>query len=338
MRGAAIFLGLCSAAGVVATPILAQQGDRPSRECVREIVKLCGRDRSQIPMCLTEKSSELSDGCKAELRVRAQARTAGQTSSVPATSSISYGPHERQAIDFYAANGLSNSPALVLFIHGGGWSFGNHQTTVQQKPDHFTSLEYAFASTGYRLMPDTPVEGQAADIGAAIRALRDQAPTLGFDPDQIVLIGHSAGAHLAALVSTDPQYAGDAMSAIQGVILLDGAGYDIASSMQQATPRSRQLYDRVFGDDPERQAALSPANHAGAPDAPNWLILFVEERDKARAQSNLLASRLKDAGVSSNAVSISNTDHGRMNREIGTEAGARQTQAIDAFLQQIFDN
>ncbi|MFL0357274.1 alpha/beta hydrolase [Erythrobacter sp. GH1-10] len=339
----AIALIIAVMIALIAVPLLALERERPSPECVREIVQLCGRDRSKIRACLREKSAELSDTCSAELRERMQQRRGqpGQPGNAPQAvvrpdRTVIYGEHPRQQIDVFEPAGAVDELPLVLFIHGGGWSFGNHKL-VQAKPAHFTGMDYYFASTGYRLLPESPVEQQASDIGAAVKALRGQATAIGFDPDRIVLMGHSAGAHLAALVATDPTYAGDAFAAIKGVILLDGAGYDVADSMANAEPRAARLYDSAFGSDPARQAALSPVTHIGGPDAPNWLALYVAERDRSKLQSERLVSALVDAGVKAQAIGIENTDHGRMNRELGTEAGAHQTQAITAFLAQAFD-
>ncbi len=336
------------AAALIATPILAQRsGDRPSRECVREIVELCGRDRSQMRSCLQEKVSELSESCAAEVRKRAQERRGNRGGerggsqaqfqpTAKADRTIIYGQHQRQQIDVYEPSDAVDELPMIVFIHGGGWSFGNHKIAVQSKPKHFNDAGYYFASTGYRVLPDAPVEDQAKDVGAAIQALRGQASAIGFDRDRIVLMGHSAGAHLAALVSTDPQYAGEAFAAINGVVLLDSGAYEIASSMAVAEPRSLNLYRDVFGEDPARQAALSPVTHVGGMDAPAWLALYVEERAKTKSQAEMLAGALNNAGAKAEAVAISNTDHGRLNRELGTEAGAAQTRAVDAFLARIF--
>ncbi|MEM7666910.1 MAG: alpha/beta hydrolase [Pseudomonadota bacterium] len=345
----AIAAGLATT--LIATPILAQRGDRPSRECVREIVELCGRDRSQIRSCLQEKAGQLSEKCSTEMQERMQRRggegrrgnrggnrEGGQAQfqrTAKADRTVIYGSDQRQQIDVYEPDDAVDDLPLVLHIHGGGWSFGNHKL-VQSKPTHFNQAEYYFASTGYRLMPDAPVEEQAKDIGAALQALRGQASAIGFDRDRIVVMGHSAGAHLAALVATDPQYAGDAFGAIKGVTLLDGAGYEIASSMADAEPQAKNLYRDVFGEDAARHRALSPVTHVGGPDAPNWLALYVDGRDRSKTQAELLVGELQAAGASAEAVAIDGTDHGRMNRELGTEAGAAQTQAVDAFLAKVF--
>lgn len=335
--------GWLAIAGIaLSTTAFAQQRDRLPRECRAEIRELCGSDRSQIRACLRERYSELSENCAAELRERIGQNRQEQASATPyiapaqVSRTVIYGEHQRQQVDIYEPEGAVDAVPLVLFIHGGGWSNGSHKR-VQAKPAHFNASDYYFASTGYRLLPDHPVESQAQDVGDAIKALRGQASAIGFDPDRIVLVGHSAGAHLAALVASDPSYASEAFGAIRGVILLDGAGYDVPANIAAAGPQTWQLYTNVFGYDADRQVALSPITHVGEQDAPNWLALYVAERDRAREQAESLVSGLNAAGAQAKAVSIEDTDHGRMNREIGTEPGAEQTQAIDTFLAAILD-
>ena len=333
---------------LIATPILAQRGaggeggNRPSRQCLREIVELCGRDRSQIPACLAEQGAALSEKCRAEVGQRIAERrgeAAAPRVFTPAarpTRTVLYGGHQRQAIDVYEPAGVVEPRPLVLFVHGGGWRMGD-RNRVQTKPAHYGAQNLYFASAGYRLLPDTPVEDQARDLGAAVAALVGQAGSIGFDPSRIVLMGHSAGAHLAALVATDPQYAGEAFGAIRGVVLLDGAGYDVAQHMEDAPFEARRIYEDAFGFDPARHRALSPVTHVGGRDAPNWLALYVEDRAIAGTQARLLVDGLSAAGRSAKAVPIPDTDHGRMNREIGTPEGAAQTRAIDAFLAEVFE-
>lgn len=340
---------------IVAGPLTAQQrGERLPRQCMEEIRDLCadeaGGNRGKIRECVRAKFSELSDECSTAIqermgergqngnRVRERREPAASNPYAPAPQidrTVIYGDHLRQQVDVFIPNdGIDEGP-LVIFIHGGGWTMGSHKS-IGSKPKHFTDNGVYFASTGYRLVPDFTVEQQAADIGEALRSLVGQAQSIGFNPDQIVLMGHSAGAHLAALVASDPSYAGDAFSAIKGVVLLDGAGYDVPARIANAAPRSWQTYNTAFGPVPERQAALSPVTHIGGPDAPNWLALYVEEREDSRDQSQMLVSGLSEAGAFASALPISGTDHGRMNRELGTAEGAEQTEAVDAFLEMLF--
>lgn len=261
----------------------------------------------------------------------------------PGSTLIRYGEHEAQRIRLWRApaNGAVGArPPLAIYIHGGGWQHGNPEM-VAEKPAWFAAHGWAFASVGYRLVPEATVEQQAADVGAAIRQLRSEAAARGFDPDRILLLGHSAGAHLTALVATDYHYAGDGFAAIRGAIPIDGAAYDVVQQMQDGGRFMMQrTYVPTFGTDPRRQRALSPTTHVGGTDAPDWLILFDSGREDAVSQSALLAGGLQRAGVRVQQQGIRFDDrnvlqrHRRMNVEFGTP-GYEGNAAVEAMMRRI---
>lgn len=245
---------------------------------------------------------------------------------------VPYGSDPRQAVDFYAAPAGASRPPLAIFIHGGGWRIGD-RSRVAQKPAWFRFHGWAFASLGYRLLPDAPVETQARDIADAIRALRRDAARLGFDPDRILLFGHSAGAHLAALVSTDESLLGAELEAIRATILLDGAGYDVPRQMADARFLARRIYEPAFGTDPVRQRALSPITYAGGGDVGEWLIIHSSGRADSASQSNAFGMALRRAGASVE-VQPMNASHMEINRDFGT-AGYTANASIAALMRRV---
>ena len=226
----------------------------------------------------------------------AQTLPAAERATTPAATLI-YGPAERQRVDLYRpASGGSGRP-LVLFIHGGGWAAGSRHA-VYAMPDWASRANIWFGTVGYRLLPQATVEAQAADIGAAIRQAQREARRHGYDGRRIILMGHSSGAHLAALVATDRRYAGTAFAAIRAVITIDGSAFHVPVQLASGQGQVMQLFHNAFGADPKRQAALSPALQAGAGDVPRWLIIHVAGRGGAAAQAVLLAAPLREAGIS----------------------------------------
>src|SRR6187551_2982703 len=134
------------------------------------------------------------------LAVSAGAATRGARDDAQQT--LSYGTDRLQAVDYWPAP--SRNAPLVVFVHGGGWSRGDKQMMDgSDKLKHWHGQGYAVASINYRLVPAATVEQEAADVAAAVAALKARARSLGFDGRRIALIGHSAGAHLVALVGTD---------------------------------------------------------------------------------------------------------------------------------------
>lgn len=260
------------------------------------------------------------------------------SASAAAPQEYAYGAAPLQTLDFWRASTSAPAP-LIVFVHGGGWKRGDKSTaTGAQKVTHWGAASYAFAWINYRLVPDATVEQQAADVAASIAWLRAHATTMGIDPARIVLMGHSAGAHLVALVGTDPQYlaaAGMAMTDLRGIVALDGAAYDVASQFSAAGPLMRRTYAEAFGSDPARQRALSPTLQAAAPNAPAFLIIHIA-RDDGKAQSEALAAALVQAGTAAQVVGVDGNGlrgHMDLNTALGSPASPA-TALIDAWLDQ----
>jgi acetyl esterase/lipase len=261
--------------------------------------------------------------------------------AVPASQDMAYGSDPLQHIDFWRAKAPSASTPLVIFVHGGGWKRGDKRSaTGPAKVTHFLGEGYAFASIDYRLVPDATVEKQAQDVADAVAALIVRAKTLGFDPGKVVLMGHSAGAHLAALVGTDMRYlrkAGLPPESLAGIIPIDGAAYDVSRQIMQGGNFMRQTYVVTFGEDAARQRALSPTLQAERPNAPAFLILHVARED-GTAQSQALGQALNAAGTPAQVRGFAGTGlrgHMEINRRLG-EPDYPATPVVDAWLRSLF--
>jgi acetyl esterase/lipase len=347
MNAAAKLVLAAGALAALATPILAQQrggGERLPKECRAEIVKLCGTDRAQMRTCLRQKASQLSESCRESLRARIEQRRGqgaggGAGATTPPPQTLSYGRDSLQALDLWVPEGAKNAP-LVLFVHGGGWKRGSKDNaTSGSLPGHMLEQGYAFASIDYRLVPDATVEQQAADVAASLAYLLEKADTLGIDRSRVVLTGHSAGAHLVALVGTDEKYlraAGLSFADIDGVIPNDGAAYDVARQVAQAQGRKAGIYQDAFGTDPARQQALSPTRHAAGRNAPAFLLIHVQRPDGV-AQAAALAEALGQSGTPVEVGSFPGEGlrgHMEINRKLG-EPDYPATPVMDAWLRKV---
>ncbi|MBE9605305.1 alpha/beta hydrolase [Acetobacteraceae bacterium H6797] len=254
---------------------------------------------------------------------------------------LAYGPDPLQRLEFHRPSAASGSarPPLVVFIHGGGWRTGDLERGTGAKAGWFTGQGYAFATLNYRLVPEATVAQEAEDVAAAIGLLRREAGRLGFDPDRVALMGHSAGAHLAALVATDPRYAAGAgwpLASIKAISLLDGAGYDVPTQIASAGRMLRRLYLKAFGEDRAQQWRRSPIAHAAAPNGGRFLLhCIAERRDDSCGQSNRFAEALRGAGTTAAVVPVRDSSHRSLNQGIGTP-GDGPTREITAFFAQAF--
>ena len=194
-------------------------------------------------------------------------------------------------------------------------------------------LGLAAAAINCRLVPGTTVEDEAADVASSLKYLIDHAAALGIDPSRIVLMGHSAGAHLVALVGTDERYlkaAGLSFTSISGVIPVDGAAYDVPRQIAEGGNFMHDTYLPAFGEDPARQRALSPTFQAAAPNAPSFLLIHVQRKDGV-AQNEALGTRVARQGFPGDG----RKGHMEINRSLGDPSYAA-TGVVDAWLKAVF--
>ena len=256
---------------------------------------------------------------------RRQRDGGGNGASDAPHTSIPTGPDPKQAYDLYA--GSATGPVLA-FIHGGGWSMGD-KSMVHGLPDYARRHGLTFASIGYRLVPQVTPREQAQDVAAAVAALKRSLPGR-----PLFLMGHSAGAHLAALVGADPVYLaaqGLAPSDLAGVILLDGAGYDATGDRGGgfAGRLLGNLYSEAFGD---QAAALSPTLRVQpGVGYPPYLIFHIASRDDSKVQSEGLAAALIRAGGRAEVVVAPDDSHRDINVEFG-EAGDAEGERAARFI------
>ena len=204
-----------------------------------------------------------------------------------------------QSLDVYSPADGKDHP-IVVWIHGGGWRKGD-KAGLQKKPQAFTDKGCVLVSINYRFIPDVPLKDMMADVAKAIRFVHGHAAEYRGDPNRIVVIGHSAGAHLAALVCTDDRYLkaeGMTLAPIKGCVPIDVSVYDLPKRLKDGGQVSPDVYTQIFGETEAAQREYSPAYHvAKDKHIPAFLILHVADRDDTKAQSHWFASKLKDAGI-----------------------------------------
>jgi arylformamidase len=239
----------------------------------------------------------------------------------------------RQTLDVFAPTAGKNHP-VVVWIHGGGWKAGD-KAGVQKKPQAFTDKGFVFVSTNYRFVPKVTVKEMTGDIAKAIRWVHDHAKEHGGDPNSIFVMGHSAGAHLAALVCTDDRSLKAErlpLAILKGCVPVDTAVYDVKKQIDSSGPARAAMYSSVFGKDESSQKELSPITHVAKDRSiPPFLILHVADRRDSTAQSKLFAAKLKEAGVSARMVAAEGTTHGTINANLG-KTGDKPTQEMWEFL------
>lgn len=249
--------------------------------------------------------------------------------------------HERQVLDVYAPSGAKGLP-VVFWIHGGGWQTGD-KSSVQLKPQAFTDRGFVFVSTNYRLLPNVDMGTIVRDVAKAIHWVHDHIADHGGDPNRLFVMGHSAGAQLAALVCTDDRYLkaeGLSLAILKGCVPVDGDTFDVPAIIETAETRRRAHgqpqakfgHREKFGNDPEKHRDFSAVAHvAREKGIPPFLIMHVAEHPDTTAQAQRLADTLKSAGVPVKLHGARESTHNRINADIGL-ADDPGTKALFEFV------
>ncbi|PQO29125.1 alpha/beta hydrolase [Blastopirellula marina] len=256
------------------------------------------------------------------------------------TRNISYAGSDsrRQQLDIYAPQDAKDLPVIV-WMHGGGWRRGD-KLLVQKKPQAFNDQGYVFVSINYRFVPDHTMHDLATDVATAIKWVHDHIAEYGGSQDTIFVGGHSAGAHLSALVCSDESYLkaqGLALTNIAGCFPVDTATYDTAklvSFLDRANSNRTELYTNAFGETAESQKKYSPLTHINKNTKyPPFLLLHVAARPDATLMSNAFAKAVTSAGGQAETFAAKGKDHGSINSELGVP-GDEPTKAVFAFLKK----
>lgn len=203
----------------------------------------------------------------------------------------------KHKLDLFVPKGGKDYP-LLLFVHGGGWIRGDKNFL-----GIYTKLGKFWAARGvgvivpnYRLTPTVQHPGHVQDVARAFGWVERNIRKYGGNPEQVIVCGHSAGAHLAALLVTDDKYLKAEkvdLKAVKGVIPMSGV-YEI--------PAESFLFDRPFGKDPALRKDASPVAHA-RPGLPPFLVIYADSElpycGKDSAEPFCQALRAKQCAVRS---------------------------------------
>ena len=116
---------------------------------------------------------------------------------------VAYGPEDDQDIDIYLPDDVTATNVPVfMFIHGGSWTHGYKEWLGFMAPA-FTTLPAIFVSVAYRLAPDTKFPLPVEDCRNALKWVYENIGEHGGDRNRIFVGGHSAGGHLAAMLTLE---------------------------------------------------------------------------------------------------------------------------------------
>lgn len=259
--------------------------------------------------------------------LRDPAPAAAQTTDAAAMRDIAYGPHPRQRFDVYLPARPQGAPT-ILYVHGGGWQRGDKamRGLIEAKQRRWTAAGAIVISTNYRFVPDADPVEQARDVARAVARAQAVVAGLGGDPDGFVLMGHSAGGHLVALLAASPAMAREFdVKPWRASVLLDAGAIDVVSRLDGGAPA---VLENAFGSDPTFWRAASPLHQLQAKTAPILAVCASRRRDSCDDNRGFVD---KARGLGGRAELLPKPlSHMEINRDLGEDNA--YTREVEAFL------
>ncbi len=217
------------------------------------------------------------------------------------TRDIAYGDATRQRLDVYRPRAARNPAPAVVFLYGGRWQHGS-RTEYRLLGNALTRRGFVVVVPDYRLYPEVLFPVFVEDGARAVHWTRDNAARFGIDTTRIFVVGHSAGAHTAALLALDERWlrnVGLTAGAVRGYVSLAGP------------------VDTVWTD-PDVQALMGPPvgwpatyprNHIQGNEPPLLLLHGGGDRTVNPSSSTRLAARIRERGGCARAVVYPRVGH-----------------------------
>lgn len=230
---------------------------------------------------------------------------------------VAYGPDAAQRFDLYLPANASRAP-VVFYVHGGGWASGDKTNPgLTNKLAYWLPKGYAIISSNYRMVPVAMPLEQARDVARAVALAQRRADEWKLDPARVVLMGHSAGAHLVTLLGADPRLLAEAGARSPlAVVSLDSGALDVPALMGQR--RVPKLYHEAFGADPAYWRSVSPQQQLESSGLPMLLVSSSGRRFPTSPcdEAGKLAKRAEALRVPMR-VQPEPMNHGEINKDLG---------------------
>jgi acetyl esterase/lipase len=221
------------------------------------------------------------------------------------TNDLAYGTLPRQRLDLYQPTNKSPSAGIVIFFYGGYWQYGE-KGDYRFVADALTSQGYTAILPNYRVYPQTVFPGFVQDGALVVRWAHDHAKQIGSDPQHIYLMGHSAGAHIAALLTLDGHYlkqVGLDRSDIRATVGLSGP-YDLKIGKEL-----RPVFGASSASTQPIDPAVQPINFVDGREPPMLLINGTADTTVEPGNAVRLAARIRSAGGLVQVILYKGWDH-----------------------------
>ncbi|WP_229217005.1 alpha/beta hydrolase [Dyadobacter luteus] len=196
------------------------------------------------------------------------------------------GPSGKQELNIFSPARSKSANDVLVFIHGGNWNSGK-KSQYNIIANHWAKKGIVCLMIDYPLSPQADYKEMAAACAQAVKWVKEDIRRYNGNPDRIFVSGHSAGGHLAALISIDDQYFKGLKikNPIAGTILIDAAGLDMYGYLEEEKLSADHTYLKTFTKDPKIWKEATPLYHLHR-DMPPMLIYRGEKTYDSILKSN----------------------------------------------------
>jgi acetyl esterase/lipase len=243
----------------------------------------------------------------------------------------------QQKLDLYLPPNTGKPTPVLINIHGGGWNHGAKESQTGFKT--FFKMGFAVANIEYRLTPQATAPAAVEDARCALIYLIKNARALNIDVNKIVVMGGSAGGHLAlmtGLLANDHRFDGNCpgVENIKVAAIIDKYGITDVWDWGYGKHVTSKSAGRWLGDkanDAVFARSVSPINYVNKDNPPVFIVHGDADPTVPYEQSVELHKKLQEAGVVTEFMTVEGGKHGGFPREKNTELN----KAITAFLQKL---
>lgn len=175
---------------------------------------------------------------------------------------------QEMRLNIFAPKKRAKKEDVLIFVHGGNWTSGN-KGLYSWLGSRLARKHIVAVIINYPLSPGADYDDMAMATARSVKWVKEHIAGYGGDPGRIFISGHSAGGHLAALITLDNTYFRRLKmeNPIKGLVLIDAAGLDMYGYMKNVNYGPENSYLDIFTKDQEKWKKASPLYrlHKGLP-------------------------------------------------------------------------
>ncbi|MGM0409405.1 MAG: alpha/beta hydrolase [Bacillota bacterium] len=225
--------------------------------------------------------------------------------NIKVEKNIKFGDEDRLKLDiYYSEEKIEEKKKVIFFVHGGSWK-SNNKDQFQFIGKNLARRGYIAVLPNYRLVPENRYPTQIKDIAKALKWTEDNINKYGGDNKNIILSGHSAGGHLAALIGYSDKWQNEYninKENISSLVLLAGV-YKFSEKYENGAEAVKDFVPKKHWEDAQ------PVEHLDPSDPPTFVLQGLKDETVSPLQAEYLTKKLKENKIKYKSILKEKLNH-----------------------------